>query len=87
MGRLRIPLSLSEIAAVTFYKRREPDAELICCEIEMRGRRYFFHERSQMWARLIAQLETLPGFHRDWRARLTGRRESRRRTTAFQRSA
>ncbi|QIG80189.1 hypothetical protein [Stakelama tenebrarum] len=87
MGRLKMPLSLSDIRNVTFYKRIDPQAELLCCEVEMRGRRYFFHERSQIWSRLIRQLETLPGFRRDWRALLAKARGAGRRMVAFERSA
>ncbi len=87
MGRLRMPLSLAEIANVTFYRRDDPEAELVCCEVEIRGRRYFFHERSQIWSQLIRRLETLPGFRRDWRALMKKARGAGRRMVAFERSA
>jgi hypothetical protein len=59
-------LALSQIEAVTFYKRDELTTDLICCEILINGKVWFFHEEVKGWDLLIAHLEQLPGFRTDW---------------------
>ena len=59
-------LPLSQIKTVTFFKRDELTTDLICCEVEVGGQTWFFHEEANGWARLVAHLEKLPGFRSDW---------------------
>jgi hypothetical protein len=59
-------LPLSEISAVVLYKRDEITTELICCEVEVQGRVWKFHEEAGGWDSLIAHLSGLPGFRVDW---------------------
>ncbi len=59
-------LPLSEIDAVVFYKRDEITTDLICCDVEVRGRVWTFHEEAVGWQTLIAHLSALPGFRGDW---------------------
>ncbi len=59
-------LPLPEIVAVTFFKRDELATDLICCEIEVDGRTWFFHEDAEGWDLLLRHLEQLPGFRTDW---------------------
>lgn len=59
-------LPLARIDSVTFYKRDELTADLICCEVEADGRTWFFHEEAEGWALLLQHLERLPGFRTDW---------------------
>lgn len=59
-------LPLSEINAVVFYKRDEITTDLICCDVEMQGRVWTFHEEEAGWQKLTAHLSTLPGFRDDW---------------------
>lgn len=70
--RERIPndigeqLPLADIQRVTFYKRDELTTDLICCDIEARGRTWFYHEEAEGWDHLLHHLEQLPNFRRDW---------------------
>lgn len=59
-------LPLSDIDAVIFYKRDEITTDLICCDVEMAGRVWTFHEEAKGWQDLIAHLSALPGFRADW---------------------
>jgi hypothetical protein len=59
-------LPLSGIDSVTFYKRDEITADLICCDVESGGRTWFFHEEWDDWALLLEYLAKLPGFRDDW---------------------
>ncbi|MBC7519787.1 MAG: hypothetical protein H7268_01640 [Sandarakinorhabdus sp.] len=59
-------LPLPQVEAVVFYKRDEITTDLICCDVEVAGRVWTFHEEGNGWADLIAHLSALPGFRADW---------------------
>lgn len=59
-------LPLPNIDAVVFYKRDEVTTDLICCDIEIAGRVWTFHEEAVGWKHLVAHLSALPGFKADW---------------------
>jgi hypothetical protein len=59
-------LPLADVETVTFYQRDEITTDLICCEIRARDLVWVFHEEAEGWDRLVAHLEELPGFRRDW---------------------
>jgi hypothetical protein len=59
-------LPLSEIISVVFYKRDEITTDLICCDVEVRGRVWTFHEEADGWQTLVRHLSALPGFRNDW---------------------
>ena len=59
-------LPLAEIDRVTFYKRDELATDLICCDVEIRGQTWFFHEELDGWDLLLQHLQKLPGFRSDW---------------------
>ncbi|MCM0000096.1 MAG: hypothetical protein NBV68_11990 [Erythrobacter sp.] len=59
-------LPLADIQRVTFYKRDELTTDLICCDIEARGRTWFYHEEAEGWDHLLHHLAQLPNFRRDW---------------------
>jgi hypothetical protein len=59
-------LPLLKIDAVVFYKRDEITTDLICCDVEVLGRVWTFHEEASGWTELIAHLSALPGFRADW---------------------
>ena len=61
-------LPLAAIERVTFFKRDELSTDLICCEVELGGQVWFFHEEAEGWERLVRYLEKLPGFRTDWYA-------------------
>jgi hypothetical protein len=54
------------IDAVVFYKRDEITTDLICCDVEVSGQVWTFHEEATGWANLVAHLSVLPGFRTDW---------------------
>lgn len=57
---------LADVRAVTFYKRDELTTDLICCDVEVAGHVWTFHEELVGWPDLIAHLLALPGFRADW---------------------
>ena len=59
-------LPLGKIDNVTFYKRDEVTTDLICCDVEAGDSVWSFHEELDGWDLLLAHLERLPGFRRDW---------------------
>jgi hypothetical protein len=61
-------LPLAGIQAVIFYKRDEITTDLICCDVEVQGRVWTFHEEADGWQALIAHLSKLPNFTSDWYA-------------------
>lgn len=71
-GRERVPgdvrnqIPLTEIEQVTFYKRDEVTTDLICCDIEARGKTWVYHEEAEGWDDLLRHLEQLPTFKQDW---------------------
>ncbi|ODP35987.1 hypothetical protein [Sphingomonas turrisvirgatae] len=60
-------LPLDRIDAVAFYKLDALTTDLICCDIEMAGQVWTFHEEAAGWDSLIAHLSLLPGFKANWR--------------------
>ena len=59
-------LPLRDVRSVVFFKRDEITTDLICCEVEVSGRVWMFHEEALGWSNLIAHLSALPGFSIDW---------------------
>ena len=59
-------LPLPDVRAVVFYKRDEITTDLICCDVEVAGHVWTFHEEAAGWPDLIAHLSALPGFRTDW---------------------
>ena len=59
-------LPLASIQKVTFYKRDELTTDLICCDVEMNGQSWSFHEEEGGWDDLIRHLEQLPGLRTEW---------------------
>jgi hypothetical protein len=59
-------LPLEGIDKVTFYKRDELTTDLICCDVEIGGQTWFFHEEVQGWDLLLGHVGQLPDFRRDW---------------------
>lgn len=59
-------LPLADIVAVIFYKRDEVTTDLICCDVEIEGQVWTFHEEMDIWEKLIAHLSALPKFRGDW---------------------
>ena len=63
-------LDLERIERVTFLKREEVTTDLICCEVQIGGQVWFFHEEAEGWDALLCRLEKLPGFFLDWRSKV-----------------
>lgn len=59
-------LPLPDVRAVVFYKRDETTTDLICCDVEVAGQVWTFHEEAAGWADLIEHLSALPDFRADW---------------------
>lgn len=78
-------LPLPEISAVTFYKRDEITTDLVCCEVEVAGQVWSFHEEATGWSDLIAHLSSLPGFRTDWYEAVVSAPFSTSETVAFER--
>lgn len=78
-------LALPDIDAVAFYKRDEITTDLICCEVEVAGRVWTFHEEEAGWKDLIAHLAGLPGFRADWYAEVVHPPFAVSKTVAYQR--
>lgn len=49
-------LPLANIDAVVFYKRDQITTDLICCDVDMAGKIWTFHEEMKGWVNLIAHL-------------------------------
>lgn len=79
-------LPLYRIDRVRFYKRDEITTDLICCDVEIAGRTWTFHEDLKGWQMLVQHLERLPGFQADWFAVVSQPPFSTSETTAFSRS-
>jgi hypothetical protein len=79
-------LPLEQITRVTFYKRDEITTDLICCDVELNGRSWFFHEDVTGWDLLLKHLEQLPLFKRDWHETLVQPPFDRREIVAFSRN-
>jgi len=59
-------LPLSQVDSVVFYKRDEITTDLICCDVEIGGQVWTFHEEANGWPDLITHLSALPSFRVDW---------------------
>jgi hypothetical protein len=59
-------LALAQIEKVTFFKRDEIATDLICCEVQIGGKAWTFHEEIVGWSLLLQHLEKLPRFRADW---------------------
>lgn len=77
---------LAEISQVTFYKLDQITTDLVCCEIEVHGKFWTFHEDLEGWNLLIEHLEKLPGFRSDWPASVVKPAFATNKFTAFLRS-
>ncbi len=76
-------LQLEQVESVTFYKRDALTTDLICCEVQVAGETWFFHEEMKGWNLLMKHLEQLPGFRSDWYALVAQPPFSENRTVAF----
>ena len=83
---MKLPFDLTAIDRVTFFKRDEITTDLICCDIEVGGQTWFFHEEAAGWDELTRQLETLPGFRGDWFAAVSMPPFSTSETVAYTRT-
>ena len=63
---LLVQLPLEAVENVTFYKRDEITADLICCDVVAGGKVWTFHEDHAGWGLLIDHLQKLPSFRADW---------------------
>ncbi|MEM6858079.1 MAG: hypothetical protein AAF559_09415 [Pseudomonadota bacterium] len=65
-------LSLDAVERVEFFKRDRITTDLICCEITCRDGRFLeWDEDMSDWRGIIALLEELSGFDRDWFAKVS----------------
>ena len=78
-------LTLPDVRAVVFYKRDEITTDLICCDLEVAGHVWSFHEEAAGWQDLIAHLSALPGFRADWYEAVVGPPFATSETIAFDR--
>ncbi|MBK5265485.1 MAG: hypothetical protein JJE34_09690 [Alphaproteobacteria bacterium] len=77
-------LQLSKIDEVVFYKRDEITTDLICCDVSIGGKVWFFHEEATGWDTLIDHLGKLPGWRSDWFSSVSQPPFAECRTIAFQ---
>jgi hypothetical protein len=75
----------ASVDVVVFYKRDEITTDLICCDVEVAGRVWTFHEDAEGWTDLIAHLSTLSGFRADWYAEVVRLPFSASETVAYRR--
>ena len=78
-------LRVSDIDGVVFYKRDELTTDLICCEVVIGEKVWFFHEEVEGWDTLIGHLGKLPGWQTDWFSRVSQPPFAESRTVAFSR--
>jgi len=78
-------LPLPDIDTVVFYKRDEITTDLICCDVEVQGRVWTFHEEAVGWQELIEYLSALPSFRADWYSAVTSSPFATDETVAFDR--
>jgi hypothetical protein len=57
---------LQAVERVEFFKRDELTTDLLCCEVTTDGHCFFFHEELSDWPELIAKLEGLKDFRKNW---------------------
>ena len=60
------PFKLSKVIRVEIYKRDQPVADAICCDITTVDGVIFAHEGMAHWDELIRKLEFLGGFDVEW---------------------
>ncbi|MEL7682821.1 hypothetical protein AAG594_00640 [Citromicrobium bathyomarinum] len=75
---------LDTIESITFFKRDELTTDLICCEINANGQTHLYHEEWEGWEDLIADLEGIDGFRRDWFSKVSQPPFSASRFLAFE---
>ncbi|WP_442583618.1 hypothetical protein ACSBOB_17325 [Mesorhizobium sp. ASY16-5R] len=78
-------LPLADIESVAFYKRDEITTDLICCEVKIDGKIWFFHEEWMGWSLLLEHVQKLPGFRADWFAAVSSPAFETCETVAFRR--
>ena len=78
-------LPLTDVGKVTFYKRDELTADLICCEVVVADEVWRFHEELAGWDLLLNHLQGLPNFRADWFATVSRPPFSTSETVAFNR--
>ena len=78
-------IRLSDVEEVTFYKRDEFTTDLICCDVRIGGKVWFFHEEAEGWDMLIRHLGNLPGWRWDWFSKVSPPPFAESRTVAFSR--
>jgi hypothetical protein len=79
-------LPLNEVEKVTFYKRDEITTDLICCDVEIGGQVWTFHEEQVGWALLLEHLGTLADFRSDWLSAVSQPPFATSETVAFKRN-
>jgi hypothetical protein len=80
------PFRLADVNRVEFYKRDEVTTDLVCCEVSTATERYFAHEEAPDWQNLVDYVAQLPGFDRDWYAKVSQPAFAECRTLAFSRA-
>lgn len=78
-------LHLSEIDQVSFFKRDGVTTDLICCEVTVGDKVWFFHEEGEGWDVLLVHLGKLPGWRSDWFSAVSQPPFAECRTVAFSR--
>lgn len=81
-----LPFRLADVSRVEFYKRDELTTDLICCEVTAGELVHFSHEESPGWDAFVGALLDLPGFDREWFAKVSKPAFAECRTSAFERS-
>ena len=64
-------LNLQQVERVVFSRRDMLTNDLICCDVQMGEHFYTWHEEREDWPLLIERLGRLPGFRKNWLARLS----------------
>jgi hypothetical protein len=78
-------MPLPDVGTVIFYKRDEITTDLICCDVEVAGHVWTFHEEATGWRDLIGHLSALPGFRADWHEAVVSLPFATSETVAFDR--
>jgi hypothetical protein len=78
-------LPLPGIDAVIFYKHDEITTDLICCDVQVAGQVWTFHEEVIGWSNLVTHLSALPGFRADWYEAVASSPFATSETIAFER--
>ena len=83
---MRADISFQAVERVEFFKRDELTTDLICCEVVTEARSQLFHEEMSDWTDLIAALEGLDGFRKDWFSQISKPPFEECRFVAFQKA-